>query len=73
MDDIAWYGEAALSSDTQVYCAGTLAQCVRRWVRLSEADQSLATIKCGSHTESRKILSADEVIGLAKSPDLYRI
>lgn len=73
MDEIAWYGEASLSSDTRVFCAGTLAQCIRRWARLSEADQSLATVKIGAHTESRQILSPDQVAALSKSPDLYRI
>ena len=73
MDDIAWYGEASLSSDTRVFCAGTLAQCIRRWVRLSETDQSLATVKLGSHTESRQVLTPAQVAALAKSPDLYRI
>ena len=73
MDKVLWYSEASVSSTTRVFCAGTLAQCIRRWVRLSETDQSLATVKLGSHTESRQVLTPAQVAALAKSPDLYRI
>ncbi|HWY61735.1 MAG TPA: hypothetical protein VNW15_07520 [Rhizomicrobium sp.] len=73
MDKVLWYSEASVSSTTRVFCAGTLAQCVRRWARLSEADQSAATIRLGSHTEGREILSHDQVVVLSKRPDLYRV
>jgi hypothetical protein len=73
MDEIAWYGEASLASDTRVFCAGTLAQCIRRWRRLSQDDQSQVTIRIGSHTQSRTVLSSDDITRLANSRDLYRI
>lgn len=73
MEKVLWYSEASVSSNTRVFCAGTLAQCVRRWARLSEADQSAVTIKLGSHTEARESLTHDEVVVLSKRPDLYRV
>ena len=47
MNDTSWYVEASLTSDMHVYCSGSLAQCVRRWTRLSEVQQSTAVIKLG--------------------------
>lgn len=73
MDKVLWYSEASVSSTTRVFCAGTLAQCVRRWARLSEADQSAATIRLGSRTDGREILSHEAVVGLSRRPELYRV
>jgi hypothetical protein len=73
MDEILWYSEASLSTEMRVFCAGTLAQCVRRWVRLSEEDQSVATIKLGRHTDDKKILTHDQVVALSKRSDLYKV
>jgi hypothetical protein len=73
MDNILWYAEASLSADTRIFCAGTLAQCVRRWVRLPQADQMIATIKLGPQTVARKTLAHDEILVLSKKAELYKV
>jgi hypothetical protein len=73
MDEIPWLAEAVLATQQRVFCAGTLAQCVRRWSRLSEPDQSNAIIKIGRHSERRKIIVAAEIADLAKRPEVYKI
>ncbi len=42
MDDIPWYAEASLRAPGRVFCAGSLAQCIRKWQRLPEIDRNSA-------------------------------
>ena len=44
MEDIPWYAEASLRAPGRVFCAGSLAQCIRKWQRLPEIDQNSAYI-----------------------------
>jgi hypothetical protein len=73
MDDISWYAEASLTSDNHVYCSGSLAQCVRRWARLSEIEQGAATIKMGGRTDGGQVLTGEVLIALSKKPELHKV
>jgi hypothetical protein len=73
MNDTSWYAEASLTSDMHVYCSGSLAQCVRRWSRLTEAQQSAASIKLGGRTDAGETLSHDALLALSKKPELHKV
>ena len=73
MNDTSWYVEASLTSDMHVYCSGSLAQCVRRWTRLSEAQQSTAVIKLGGRTDAGETLSHEVLVALSKKPELHKV
>jgi hypothetical protein len=73
MNDISWYAEASLTSDNHVYCSGSLAQCVRRWTRLSEVEQTSATIKLGGRTDGGEVLTHDVLVALSKKPELHKV
>ena len=73
MNDISWYAEASLTNNNHVYCSGSLAQCVRRWTRLSEAEQSGATIKLGGRTDSGDTLTHEALVALSKKPELHKV
>lgn len=66
----SWYVEASLVGDDHVYCAGTLAQCVRRWKRLSEIEKSGAFLKLHKITDGYRRLERDELERLALEPRL---
>ena len=73
MNDISWYAEATLVCDHHVYCSGSLAQCVRRWSRLSELEQSTATIKLGGRTDGGELLTHEAVVALSQKPELAKV
>jgi hypothetical protein len=66
----SWYVEASLVGNEHVYCAGTLAQCVRRWKRLSEVEKSDAFLKLNKITDGYTRLNRDELEQLALEPRL---
>ena len=73
MPDIAWYVEASLIGEEHVYCAGSLAQCVRRWARLSEDQRAVAFIKLHNATDSHVRMERAEIQQLAIQPDLAKV
>lgn len=73
MDDIPWYSEASLLAPGRVFCAGSLAQCVRRWSRLPEIDQMSAHIKLTRQFKGRMKLSREDVAVLASSHELLKV
>ena len=73
MKDIPWYAEASLRAPGRVFCAGSLAQCIRKWQRLPEIDQNSAYIKLSKEFDGRMKLSRDDVVVLASRDDLRRI
>ena len=69
MDDIPWYAEASLRAPGRVYCAGSLAQCVRKWQRLPEIDQSSAYINLAKAFGGRVTLEVrDDGVGPNEEP-----
>ncbi|HEY4274595.1 MAG TPA: hypothetical protein VGM68_03855 [Rhizomicrobium sp.] len=73
MDDIPWYAEASLRAPGRVFCAGSLAQCVRKWQRLAEIDQDSAYINLAQKFGGRTTLNREEVLALAGRDDLRKI
>ena len=73
MDDIPWYAEASLRAPGRVFCAGSLAQCIRKWQRLPEIDQSSAYIKLAKEFGGRMKLGHDDVVALAHPVLRHRI
>jgi hypothetical protein len=73
MNAISWYAEATLVSDGHVFCAGSLAQCVRKWSGLPEEKRAGALIKLHSATDKHIIVDSAEIAQLALKPELARV
>lgn len=73
MEQVPWYTEASLVGRGRVYCAGTLAQCVRRWTRLTEVEQNAAHIAFKTPVNGKTIFEKGHIAALAGSPDLKRV
>ena len=77
MTEMNWYTDASLSSETHVFTAGSLAQCVRRWTRLHESHRASTQIRIGGRTGQYAyglpILEEAEISALASKPDLYKV
>jgi nitrate reductase alpha subunit len=73
MADIAWYVEASLVAESHVYCAGSLAQCVRRWTRLSETERATAFIKLHRSTDGYVRVEREDIQKLAAQAELWKI
>jgi hypothetical protein len=73
MSDIAWYVEASLMGEDHIYCAGSLAQCVRRWTRLSEDERALAFIKLRNATDGHVRVERTAIERLALQPGLAKL
>jgi len=68
MEDIPWYCEATLFTDTRLRRAGTLIQCVRKWGLLSASEQPDAHIKLSVKIDDQHRLDADQIAALKNSP-----
>ncbi len=71
MIDTVWYAEASLSSSEHVFCAGSLAQCVRKWTRLTEAQRATTHINMGGREGQR--VDGEQIAMLARNPELARV
>jgi hypothetical protein len=68
MEQIPWYSEAVLSGNGHLHRAGTLVQCVRKWVLLSEAERPAAQLKLTFDLDGRRRLDGDQIAELATRP-----
>jgi hypothetical protein len=73
MSDIDWYAEASLASGGHVFCAGSLAQCVRKWTRLPEVKRAAAQIRLTGRYEAIEIVEGDQIARLARNPELAMV
>jgi hypothetical protein len=73
MNEIPWYAEASLVSDAHVFCAGSLAQCVRKWTRLTDLEKATAIIKLGEDTDARQAIGGNEIVALSGNPELTKV
>jgi hypothetical protein len=64
VEDVPWYSEATLFTDTRLRRAGTLIQCVRKWRLLSATEQPGAHIKLSVMVDSLQRLDAGQIAGL---------
>ena len=72
MSNYSWYTDASLSDEAHVYCAGPLAQCVRRWRRLSDDQKDHAVIKLKTSTDALSLIAREEIERLALDPKVNR-
>jgi hypothetical protein len=72
MSEFSWYVDASLTEEGHVYCAGQLAQCVRRWKGLSENEKINAVIKLKMSTDRQVLMAQQELERLALNPRLDR-
>jgi hypothetical protein len=72
MPDFSWYADASLSDGAHVYCAGPLAQCVRRWKRLTDDQKRSAAIKLKTSTDHQIEMGREELQRLALDPQVDR-
>jgi hypothetical protein len=70
MDHIPWYSEASLLAPGHVFCAGSLAQCVRKWRRLPAEDRASAYIRLANKFDGRVTLSHEDVAALASNNEI---
>jgi hypothetical protein len=73
MEQIPWYAEASLVGPGRVYCADNLAQCVRKWMRLTNAEKEIARIRFRQPINGVTEYDKGHIAPLAASPDLRRV
>ena len=73
MSNVSWYAEASLVEQGHVYCAGSLAQCVRRWSRLTQDAQATAVIKLHKIPDGHIKIEYAEIAQLALQPELTKV
>lgn len=61
---------ASLLTESHVFCAGTVAQCLFRWKRLSEEQRPLAFMKVGRDGMSPTIFDGEQLAALAQKQEL---
>jgi hypothetical protein len=72
MTEFSWYADASLTDGAHVYCAGPLAQCVRRCKRLSDTQKTGAVIKLKTATDLQVLVAREDLDRLAVDPQLDR-
>lgn len=70
--DLSPYASATLGTRGHIFCAGTLAQCLRRWNRLPDQSKQEAYLKMGRDGETPTILRPAQIAELANNPKLVR-
>ena len=73
MNTIFWYAEAALVSEGHVFCAGSLAQCVRKWSGLTEEKRENTWVKLRSSADKHVVVGSAEIAQLALSAELANV
>jgi hypothetical protein len=70
MDEFSWYSDASLRLPGRVLCAGTLAQCVRRWMRLSDKEKEDALLTFAKSSAELTTVGRQQIAQLAEVPAL---
>ena len=73
MNEIPWYTDASLVGPHRVFCVGSLAQCLRKWMRLAEIEQQATHIELGAESLRRKRIDRDDIAVLAANPTLRKV
>lgn len=71
--EVDWYADASLRLPGRVLCAGTLAQCVRRWQRLQDEEKSSACLTYKNTAGDPALLRTEEIVALAAAPALRTV
>jgi hypothetical protein len=67
--EVPWYSQASLCGPGHVFHAGTLAQCVRKWVRLPSISQTSAYIQLTKPFDGSARLEGRDIAALAAHPE----
>ena len=67
------FSSDSLIEKEHVCCAGSLAQCVRRWARLSEDERAMAFITLHKATDGHVRIERAEIEQLALQPGLAKV
>jgi len=70
--ELSPYTAATLATEGHVFCVGTLAQCLRRWIRLPTQGRADSYLKMGRDGVAPTILRGDEIAELASNAKLTR-
>lgn len=70
MSKLSRYDSASLATQGHIYCAGTLAQCLRRWDRLSAEDRNKVYLRMGRDGMPSTIIGGEKLAELARIPEL---
>jgi hypothetical protein len=74
MTTVLWYSEASLiAEDRHIFCAGSLAQCVRKWRSLPTDAQTSSFIRQGASFQPTGMLNAEAIAALAANPELTKV
>ena len=68
MEDVPWYSDATLFTETRVRRAGTLVQCIRKWDALSDDEKHNAHIKLSVQVDGLLRLDAVQILALMSHP-----
>ena len=71
--NIPWYAEASLRAHDHVFCAGSVAQCVRKWRRLPELERSTTYLKLTHAIDGISQLDSEDLATLAKMVSINTI
>lgn len=69
-DELSRNTAASLLTEGHVYCAGSLAQCLNRWNRLSADQRETAFLKMGRDGMTPTIIRGEELVNLASNLEL---
>ena len=72
-DELHRNADASLATDGHVYCAGSLAQCLRRWNRLSASQKATAFLKMGRDGMTPTLFRGEELQKLAANPEFREL
>ena len=61
---------ASLATDGHVYCAGTLAQCLHRWKKLSDDKKARAFLKMAGTDFAPLLVRGEDLQDMASNPQL---
>ena len=72
-ENIPWYSEASLRDNDHVFCAGSVAQCVRKWRRLPEPERNATYLKLSLAIGGRMQLDTADLAALATHAGLHSV
>jgi len=70
--ELSPYTDATLATRSHIFCVGTLAQCLRRWIRLPDESKAAAYLKFGRDGVAPTVLRGEQISELANNSKLLR-
>jgi len=70
--ELSPYTDATLATRSHIFCVGTLAQCLRHWIRLPDESKAAAYLKFGRDGVAPTVLRGEQISELASNSKLLR-